>query len=146
MSCESFFQRPRQGDQREGHDRRRQNRVREQNSEIDRAYPTLAFKRHGADFVVVDEIRNQKKARAREGRKHARFVRFNALRLDEKKSENQKRGAERVQRRIQRGQVRDGDQRGKISGVSIKIRNTQRMNGHSAMSAKVRGSNLRCMK
>ncbi len=90
MSCESFFQRPRQGDQREGHDRRRQNRVREQNSEIDRAYPTLAFKRHGADFVVVDEIRNQKKARAREGRKHARFVRFNALRLDEKKSENQK--------------------------------------------------------
>ena len=91
-----------------------------QNSKINRAHPTLAFERHGADFVVVDKIRNQKKARAGEGRKHARFVRFNILRVDEKKPENQERGAERVQRRIQRGQLRDGDQRGKISGVSIR--------------------------
>lgn len=103
MGGESLFERPSQRDEHERNDRHCQYRMREENREINRAHPTQAFKRHGPDSVVVDEIGNQKKTRATEGRKHARFVRLDVFELDEKKSENQKRGADGIQRRVNGG-------------------------------------------
>ena len=68
MRREFLCERPHQRDEREGHNSGRQNGVGEQNGEINRANPTLAFERHGTDLIVIDKIGNQKKARAHKGR------------------------------------------------------------------------------
>jgi hypothetical protein len=79
--------------------------VREENREIDESDAALPFEWYGTNLVVVDEITSQKKNRACERREHARFVRLNVSRSNEKVSADQENGAERVQRRIDRGQL-----------------------------------------
>ena len=67
-------------------------------------------------------------------------------RFDEEKTGKKKNGAETIQRRIQTRKLGDGNQWGKMSGISIRIKKTHRTKGTSATTAKVLFSNLRCMK
>src|SRR5689334_19601809 len=66
--------------------------------------------------------------------------------FDEKKSGKKKNGAETVQRRVQSWKLCDGNQWGKISGNSMRIKNTQSTNGMIATIESSVFSNLRCMK
>src|SRR6476660_3575246 len=95
---------------------------------------------------MVDEIRNQKQDRASESDQHANPMGLALAGSDEEKTTKKKNGAETVQRRVQAWQIRDRDQWGKMSGISIRIRKTQRTNGANATTARVRFSNFRCMK
>jgi len=47
---------------------------------------------------------------------------------------------------LARSEKENKDDRQAMSGISIKIKKTQRINGVSAIMAKVNRSNLRCMK
>src|SRR6266566_2951634 len=67
-------------------------------------------------------------------------------RFDKEKTGKKKNGAETIQRRIQTRKVGDGNQWGKMSGISIRIKKTHRTKGTRATTAKVLFSNLRCMK
>ena len=94
MRVEAFFKRPKERDQSERDNRRCQNGVSEKNREIDEPYAALPFEWNGADLVMVNEIRSQKKNGASESREHARFVRLDVSRSNEKVSADQKNGAE----------------------------------------------------
>ena len=94
MRVEAFFKGPKERDQSERNNRRCQNGVSEKNREIDEPYAALPFEWNGTDLVMVNEIRNQKKDGASESREHARFVRLDVSRSNEKVSADQKKGAE----------------------------------------------------
>lgn len=84
----------------------------DENGEIDRAKPALAFETDGADLVVIYEIRNKKQHGAGEGRQHAGAVCFTVAGLDEEKTGKKKNGAETVQRRVESRKLADGNQWG----------------------------------
>lgn len=71
--------------------------MREKNREIDGPDPSFAFKRNGADLIVIDEIRNQKKGRAYNGGECTRTVRINVSGFYKVVSSQEENGAEGVQ-------------------------------------------------
>ena len=105
VRIEAFSKGPKERDQSQWYNRHCQNGVREKNREVDQPDTALPFEWNGTDLVVVDEITSQEKNRACESSEHARFVRLNVSRSNEKVSADQENGAERVQRRIDRGQL-----------------------------------------
>lgn len=94
VQVEAFFKGSKERNQSQRDNRRCQNSVSQKNGEIDEPYPALPFERNGTHLVMVDEIRNKKEDRACEGSEHARSVRLDVPRLNEKKSRNQENGAE----------------------------------------------------
>src|SRR6266540_7053242 len=66
-----FSQCPNQRDDCQWHHRDGQDRVCEEDCEIDGADPALALKRHGTDLVMINEVGNQEQDRASEGNQHA---------------------------------------------------------------------------
>ena len=56
MGYESLFERPRQSDQGHRHHDDSENRVRQEDSEIEGADGALAFKRDRADLIMVNEV------------------------------------------------------------------------------------------
>jgi len=100
VRIEPFAQCATQGNQREWHYRYRQDRMREEDREIDRTNPTPAFEGYRTDLVVVKQIRDQKQDRAAEGDQHAIAMCAAITRLDETKAGEKKYGAEAIQRRI----------------------------------------------
>jgi hypothetical protein len=94
VPIEAFFKGPKERDQSERDNRRCQNGVSEKNGEIDQPYAALPFEWNGTDLVMVNEIRSQKKYGTGESREHARFVRLDVSRFNEKVSANQENGAE----------------------------------------------------
>ena len=94
VQIEAFSKGPKDCYQSQRYNRRRQNGVREKNREIDESDTALPFEWNGTDLVVVDEIRSQEKNRACESSEHARFVRRDISRSNEKISADQENGAE----------------------------------------------------
>ena len=94
MRVEAFFKGPKERHQSQRDNRRCQNGVSEKNGEIDEPYAALPFEWNGTDLVMVDEIGSEKKNGASESREHARFVRLDVSRFNEKVSADQENGAE----------------------------------------------------
>ena len=88
-------ERERNDDQR--HDDGSENRVRNQNREINRARPSVAAKTDRADVGVVVEIAAEKQARHDEGRNHRRAVLQNLPAFNEIVPDGQQHGGDAVQ-------------------------------------------------
>ena len=86
--------------------------MRDENGEIDRAKPALAFETDGADLVVIEQIRDQKQHRAGQRCQHAGAMRLAVAGFNEEKAGAKKNGAETVQRRVESRKLGDGNQWG----------------------------------
>ena len=75
MLDEIFLQTSKQGDDRQRHNCRGQDGMRNQNRKIDWPDQALTFESHGTDMKMVDQIRNQKQGRGSAGCEHAGAVR-----------------------------------------------------------------------
>ena len=103
------------GDDRQRNDRDGENRVRDQDGEVDRPDDPRAGEM-GHDSVpqiVIEDVTGQKQQRRRAGSEHDAFVRGDAAALDQDEGDEQEDAAQRVQRRVEGGenvwQVHGGD-------------------------------------
>ena len=80
----------------------RENRVRNQNDEVERSYPSCAWKASRPVMVVINQIRNQKQNRTANRRDHAGAMSINALSPYEEKPYEYKYSARGIQNGIYR--------------------------------------------
>src|SRR5687768_18494874 len=95
---------------------------------------------------MINKIGDKKQHRAAERGDHAASMSLLIFQSDKTITHQKKNGAERIQRRVHIGELGDGNHRGKMSGINIRVKKTQRTKGESAIRANVLFSNLRCMK
>ena len=73
----------------------------DENGKIDGANPTLAFETNRTDLEVINQIGDEKQARARERRQHAAPMGLAVFAANETIAGKKKNGAETIQRRIE---------------------------------------------
>src|ERR1019366_3725715 len=104
------------------HNDHRQDRVRDQDREVEGPRPTGAAKMHRSDVIVVVEIRNQKKRRGSERGQHHGAVRRPVTARDEHTSRDQEQRARSVQRGV------DLWEKGEVGhGRNLVVRGTERL-------------------
>src|SRR6266511_426777 len=110
MKLVAFLQCAVHGDQRQRHDRHRQQDVGNEHRVIERSNRSYATKRrvHSFDQDLVNDIGHQEDARSHERRYHAVAVSELFPALDEDVTGEQENGREAIQRRVERGQIVDG--------------------------------------
>lgn len=99
-----------QGDQRQWDHRDSENRVTQQDREIQSSHPALPLKRHRTDLVMIDEIRDQKQDRTSESDEHASPMALAFAGSDKQKTTEKKNSAETVQRRVHGWQIGNRNQ------------------------------------
>lgn len=104
MAREVAAQRPPQRNQRQRHDRRGENDVRNQDAEIDRTDRAPPLKAHVADVIVIGRVGDEEQGRDREGAQHAGAMRPNPAHPDKYETGQQQDRGDAVQDRIERGE------------------------------------------
>src|SRR5215204_3342329 len=107
VSCKILPQGAIKCDGNEWHNHDRKDRVRQEDSEIDRADDAHALKACGAVVVVIDEIRSEKKYRNNQRRDLTRAMRDDVSCSDKRVSRYQQDSACRIKTSIEMWQVGD---------------------------------------
>src|SRR5947207_11727317 len=90
----------------------------QQEREVNVANPALLHEPHITDVVVIKEIRSQEQRRYDKGRDHAHLVCADIFLLDEIETRSDQHCCCKVQRRIDRRQIRDSDHKSAAASVN----------------------------